>query len=72
MLQKFIKENRAWVEQVSAVLRAKRAYTIDQYVTAIGKSTYRFDELAMLLILTGTQGTHICSVRGQILDIESR
>ena len=50
MVQKFIKENRPWVEKVSAVLCQKRAYTLDQYITAIGKSTYRFDELAILLL----------------------
>ena len=71
MVQKLIKENRPWVEKVSAVLREKRAYTLDQYIEAIGKSTYRFDELAILLLSRSTQGPHVCSAGRQILDQQS-
>ena len=50
MLHNFIKDNVDWVSKVSASLLASRGLTLDQYRKALLKDTYRFDELALLLI----------------------
>ena len=50
MLYNFIKDNVDWVSKVSASLLAARGLTLEQYSKALLKDTYRFDELALLLI----------------------